>query len=75
LPASVHSPLVVGHNPGLEQLLVELARDDDRGLRRQVAGKYPTGALAVVELPADDWARIEPGSGRIVELILPKELN
>ena len=75
LPDTVHMLLFVGHNPGLERLLVELTRDDEDGLRQRVAGKYPTGALAVMELPTDRWADIAPGSGKIVELILPKELD
>jgi phosphohistidine phosphatase len=75
LPEKVHRPLLVGHNPGLERLLVELSHDDKHGLRDQIAGKYPTGALAVVELPAHRWAEVEPGSGQIAELILPKELD
>ena len=75
LPESSHAPLLVGHNPGLEQLLALLARDDDGALRRRVASNYPTGALAVVELPAHDWTKVKPGSGQIVELILPKELD
>ena len=75
LPQSTRSPLLVGHNPGIEQLLVELARDDDGGLRRRVAEKYPAGALAVVELPAHDWTDVGRASGQIVELILPKELD
>jgi phosphohistidine phosphatase len=75
LPDSVHGPLLVGHNPGLQRLAVELTRDDARGLRQRVAEKYPTAALAVVELPADSWSDVAPGSGGIVELILPKELD
>ena len=68
-------PLIVGHNPGLEQLITELTLNDGRGLRERVAGKFPTGALAIIELPAKRWAEVEPGSGEIVELILPKELD
>lgn len=75
LPESVQAPLLVGHNPGLEQLVVELTRDDRGGLRRRVAGKFPTGAFAVVELPSETWHDIEPSIGRVVELILPKELD
>jgi phosphohistidine phosphatase len=75
LPASIEAPLIVGHNPGLERLLVELTSEDRRGFRQRIAGKYPTGALAVVELPVKDWTDIEPGSGEIVELIVPKELD
>ena len=74
LPATVHAPLLVGHNPGLEQLLIELTHDDDAGLRDEIRDKYPTGALAVVELPAQLWGDVAPGTGQIVELILPKEL-
>jgi phosphohistidine phosphatase len=75
LPESVHSPLLVGHNPGLERLVVQLTYDDDQGLRRRVAGKYPTGALTVIELPTGRWADMIPESGLLVELILPKELD
>lgn len=75
LDEMVKAPLIVGHNPGLERLVTGLTRDDDEGLRRRVAGKFPTGALAVLELPARHWADIEPGGGEIVELILPKELD
>jgi phosphohistidine phosphatase len=75
LPETVEAPLLVGHNPGLAQLLMEMTSDDSGGLRRRIAGNFPTGALAVVELPADEWAGVAPGSGAIVELILPKELD
>jgi phosphohistidine phosphatase len=75
LPESVQAPLLVGHNPGLERLLVELTHDDEQGQRGRIEGKYPTGAFAVIELPSASWGKIEPGSGEIVELILPKELD
>jgi phosphohistidine phosphatase len=75
LDEKVERPLLVGHNPGLERLLVELTEDDKAGLRDRIAGKYPTGALGVVELPAHRWADVEPGSGQIAQLILPKDLD
>ena len=75
LPMDAKSALLVGHNPGLERLAVELSHDDQRGLRHRVSEKFPTAALAVVELPAESWAEVQPGSGEIVELILPRELG
>lgn len=75
LPDDVAAPLIVGHNPGLQQLLIALTRDDTHGLRSRIAGKYPTGALAFVELALDRWADLAPGEGMIVELIAPKELD
>jgi phosphohistidine phosphatase len=75
LDEKVRAPLIVGHNPGLEQLVAGLTRDDRRGLRHRIEGKFPTAALAIVELPAKRWAEVEPASGELVELILPRELD
>lgn len=69
------APLLVGHSPGLERLLIELTRDDAHGFRDRVARGYPTGALTIVELPAPGWPEVEPASGEIVDLILPRELD
>jgi len=69
------SLLLVGHNPGLEQLVAAISRDDDAGFRRRVQGKFPTGALAIVDLDVKSWADVQPGCGEIVELILPRELD
>ena len=71
----VRAPLVVGHNPGLEQLVVELSNDDRHGLRGRIGEGLPTAALAAVELPVGEWAQVQPGSAQIVELILPRELK
>lgn len=75
LSEKVHAPLLVGHNPGLQRLAIELTHDDAGGLRQRMTDKFPTAALARIELPADRWADVEPGSGAIAELILPKELD
>jgi phosphohistidine phosphatase len=74
IPEESAAPIIIGHNPGLEHLLVELARDDGARLRNRVAAKYPTAGFAIVEFPAERWANVAPGSGTIVELILPREL-
>jgi phosphohistidine phosphatase len=75
LPDDVAEPLIVGHNPGLQELLVELTGDDRDKLRHRIVAKFPAAAVATVRLPADRWSDIELGSGEIAELILPKELD
>jgi phosphohistidine phosphatase len=72
---SVKAPLIVGHNPGLERLIASLTSDDAKGLRRRIEGKFPTGALAILDLRTDKWCDVERGKGRVVELILPRELD
>jgi phosphohistidine phosphatase len=75
LPDDAGRVLLLGHNPGLQRLIVELTMDDENGLRDRVADKYPTAALAVIQLPAQHWSEVAPGRGTIAELILPKELD
>lgn len=75
VPEKIHSALIVGHNPGLEQVIATLTRDDPAGHRDRVATKFPTAALAVIEFQLEQWEQIGPGSGTIVELILPRELD
>ena len=75
LPETVKTPLIVGHNPGLERLLIGLTHNDSRGFRARVAEGYPTAAFAIVELPTDEWAESEPGSGQLIELIFPRDLD
>lgn len=74
LPDNVVSTLLVGHNPGLQQLVLMLAGGDAHDLER-VGEKFPTAAVATVELPAVRWSDIEAGSGQIVALIRPRELD
>lgn len=74
LPERITAPLIVGHNPGLERLVVELTQAGDK-FRDSVAEKFPTAAVAVVEFAAVRWANVRSGSGKIAELILPKDLD
>jgi phosphohistidine phosphatase len=75
LPDAAGSVLIVGHNPTLQLLLLDLTDRDEAGYRDQVREKYPTGALAAVTLSAEHWAKVTNGGGQIVELILPRDLD
>jgi phosphohistidine phosphatase len=75
LPESAETPLLIGHNSGIERLIVELTKEDRDGLRSRVARKFPTGALAVIGLSADRWVEVGLGSGEITKLICPCDLD
>jgi phosphohistidine phosphatase len=70
----VQSALIVGHNPGLHRLALLLTRDGG-GLRQRIADKYPTAAAATVDLDANRWSEVEPDSGELSALILPRDLD
>ncbi len=75
LPDGAGTVLFVGHNPGMQQLALELTRADDEGLRARIAAKFPTAALATIDLRQRHWDDIQPGSGELVELMIAKELD
>src|SRR5437660_316049 len=72
LPDAVEWAMVVGHNPGLQQLVVLLARDG--ALRERARSHYPTGALATLRLPQGGWTELAPGRAELREYVAPREL-
>jgi phosphohistidine phosphatase len=72
---SANAPLLVGHNPGLQQLILGLTRDHPDHLRSRVEEKFPTAAFAAIELPARRWIEAKASSGKIADLIRPNELD
>lgn len=52
LPSGVGSALVVGHNPGIEDLALTLAATADPRARERMRLKFPTCAIAVLRLGA-----------------------
>jgi phosphohistidine phosphatase len=74
-PDTVERLLLVGHNPGLEEIALRLSRRSDGGLRGEVEVKYPTGTVAEIELPVERWAQVKEGSGRLERFIRPRDLD
>lgn len=74
----VRSVLLVGHNPGLHELAVQLAappaKAPDPDTARRMAEGFPTGALAEFTIPAPWWG-LEPGGGRLMHFLTPREVQ
>lgn len=73
-PADVHTLMLVGHNPGLEDLTLMLCASAAGDALERVKVKFPTGALAVIDLPVDEWSAVAPETGRLDRFIQPREL-
>jgi phosphohistidine phosphatase len=71
----VRALLLVGHNPGMEELAKLLIGHGDRYAFARMARKYPTAALAVLDFAAEDWRDVVPGSGRLDRFVTPKSLG
>ncbi|MBV1917970.1 MAG: histidine phosphatase family protein, partial [Sphingomonadaceae bacterium] len=70
------SIIMVGHNPGLEDMIFDLVPDNaENPLREIVEIKFPTATFAVIELDIDSWQDIDDGCGRLVHLTRPRDLD
>lgn len=69
------SVLIVGHNPGLEELAKSLAGHGNDKLRKRLAGSYPTGALAALSFDVARWRDVAAGAGRLTHFARPKDMG
>ncbi len=70
-----HHVMLVGHNPGLEELALLLVGSGAADDTARMTEKFPTAAVAVVGFTADSWGSIAPGSGRLEHFLTPKQLT
>lgn len=67
------SVLLVGHNPGLQELAMDLA--DRPADRTRLAAKFPTAALAEYAVDGGDWSALAPSGARLVRYTVPADLT
>jgi len=70
LPPDVGSALLVGHNPGVQDLAALLVRTGDA--REQLRAHFPTAALATLAIPGA-WAKLSRGSAQLVAFGTPSD--
>lgn len=69
----VGSVLVVAHNPGLQDLVIELAGGDPEIIPEQ-GEKFPTGAMAAVVCECGAWSDLTPAACRVASITVPRAL-
>jgi phosphohistidine phosphatase len=77
-PDKMKTMMVVGHNPGLEQVATLLAREPVKRKERDrfdlIEEKFPTAALAVLDFDVARWRDIAPGTGALADFVRPRDL-
>lgn len=69
LPDKAERVLLIGHNPGFEDLASELTEPGAERIG------LPTAGLAHIEFDVTRWAEVEPGRGRLKGVHSPKSLQ
>ncbi|MCC6919650.1 MAG: histidine phosphatase family protein [Alphaproteobacteria bacterium] len=72
LAAAVGTVMFVGHNPGLEELALDMA--GDTRIRRRIAAKFPTAAFAAFESSAASWSDAVRGRWIARDFLSPADL-
>lgn len=75
LPDTAADVLMVGHNPGLEDLVLMLVPDSLGDLRSAVEIKYPTASVARMTFAVDDWGSVTTGGGGLQLFVRPRDLD
>ncbi|MDX2156109.1 MAG: histidine phosphatase family protein [Hyphomicrobiaceae bacterium] len=75
IPRGTRSVLLIGHNPGLHELALQLIGGMPPPEHARLADKLPTTALLVLALDGTDWGRIRPAGARVVHYVTPRDLT
>ena len=70
----VHTLMIVGHNPGLQELAILLIASGNLEARQRLNEKFPAAGLLVIDFALDDWARVHAQSGRLDHFVSPHSL-
>src|SRR6266850_6833709 len=73
-PAGLRAVMVVGHNPGLQELATLLIASGDLDHRERLREKFPTAGLAVIDFKVDSWSKLHPHSVRRERFVVPRTL-
>jgi phosphohistidine phosphatase len=71
-PPGVRSLMIVGHEPSMSALTLELADDDGAAPLDRVRTKFPTAAIAVLAFTGS-WPELGPGQARLADFVMPGE--
>jgi phosphohistidine phosphatase len=74
LPEDLDSVMLVGHNPGIEDLAAELIGDGDPDERAALEAKYPTGGFATLAFEGA-WRELRPEVATLEAFAVPRRLG
>jgi phosphohistidine phosphatase len=73
-PSSVRTLMIVGHEPTMSDLTLELAGDDRGSALDRVRAKFPTAAIAILAF-AGGWPELGPGKAKLDNFVVPDDLR
>jgi phosphohistidine phosphatase len=72
VPEAVGSVMLIGHNPGLQELALLLVSAG--AYVERLEAKFPTAALATLTIPRATWGRLSEADAELTAYVVPREL-
>jgi phosphohistidine phosphatase len=63
--------MVIGHNPGLQELAATLVASGDIEARERLGREFPTSALVIITFAVESWNGVHPRAGRLEHFVTP----
>ncbi len=67
--------LMIGHNPGFQELASLLVGHGDRYAFQRLSQGLPTSGLVVLDFPTDSWREAAPRAARLDRVVTPSQLG
>ena len=71
VPETVGGVLLIGHNPGMEDLALSLTGGGDAAARAAMASKFPTAAVAHLRIEGE-WSELREGAAHLERFWTPR---
>jgi phosphohistidine phosphatase len=67
--------MLVGHNPEIQSLALDLVGAGPKHLKERLRDKYPTAGLVVINFQAGLWSSVAVNSGTLNLFLTPRDLR
>jgi len=75
IDGAVKTLLVIGHNPGIAELALNLASDGDIKDFEAVRNRFPPASFAIIEFRGENWEDAAASGGQLVQFVTPDDLK
>ena len=75
LDDALASAMVIAHDPGMHRLALKMSYGGDPSALDDLRTKFPTAALAVIDVDSQSWQNLQPTAGRLSAFVKPRTLG
>ncbi|MFE3907452.1 SixA phosphatase family protein [Streptomyces sp. NPDC059153] len=74
VPERWRAVLLIGHQPGVQDMVLSLAGDGDDEALTRARAKFPTSAVAILQLPGT-WSHLVPDTATLTDFAVPRGVH